>query len=222
MSNQQRPRPGKLSERVVEQGFPQHVFGYALEDDLVLYYGFTEIVFLYLTGELPTSEKAKAFDTAMMLQSPISVREAPAHAAMLARLMGSHLANVTGIGSVALTEWARSVTEQHQEFLEWLNKPNKVLPACAYSDSSDSRQYREMLVARLAKENISIATLERSLSAEAARLAVFHWAGLVLPDQMLAALVVARLPCAIAQALSHLPSELMNYPANMPEFQYER
>ena len=82
----------KLQARVVSLDEDPNIHGYSVSEDLAPHYSFCELFLLTLTGELPEKETGKIFETALQFAAPITVAEAPTHAAILARLCGSEVA----------------------------------------------------------------------------------------------------------------------------------
>ncbi len=73
--------PARLAAPVVSPGPEPRLHGYAVAGDLARFYGAIDVTWLVLRGELPTAAERAAFDVAMVLLAPVSVGEAPAHAA---------------------------------------------------------------------------------------------------------------------------------------------
>jgi hypothetical protein len=103
----QNPWPDKLTARVVQPGDDPRIHGYAVAADLAKHYRFSDVIFLSITGELPTEDQSAKFERALILLSPISVAEAPSHAASLARVCDGSNSAVIGTGAMALAEQAR-------------------------------------------------------------------------------------------------------------------
>src|SRR5262245_62268100 len=80
------PWPSKLTARVVSPGPRPVLHGYDVQGDLAQHYGFGEVLLLALTGTPPDAERGHDFDVALIFLAPISIAEAPVHAASLARL----------------------------------------------------------------------------------------------------------------------------------------
>jgi citrate synthase len=91
----------------VSPGPDPRIHGYAVEGDLAPHYRFSDVIYLSLTGELPTDAQSRTFERALILLSPISIAEAPSHAASLARVCDATHSAVIGTGAIALAEQAR-------------------------------------------------------------------------------------------------------------------
>lgn len=116
------PWPAKLTARVVSEGTDPRIHGYSVASDLARNYRFSDVVYLSLTGELPSDEQSRTFERALILLSPISIAEAPSHAASLARVCDGSNSAVIGTGAIALAEQARFVIAEHREFLAELSR----------------------------------------------------------------------------------------------------
>lgn len=110
----QNPWPSKLTARVVSPGADPRIHGYAVQDDLARHYRFSDVIYLSLTGELPTDAQSRMFEQVLIRLSPISVGEAPSHAASLARVCDGSNSAVIGTGAMALAEQARFVVSEHR------------------------------------------------------------------------------------------------------------
>jgi len=64
----------------VEPGADHRIHGFAVQTDLSRAVGFTEVIWLALTGELPNGQELEAFTLAMIWLAPVHVGEMPAHA----------------------------------------------------------------------------------------------------------------------------------------------
>jgi len=114
--------PSQLTARVVSPGDEPRIHGYAVSSDLARHYRFSDVVYLSLAGELPDEEHSRIFERALVLLSPISIAEAPSHAASLARVCDGSASAVIGTGAIALAEQARFMVERHKGFLEALRR----------------------------------------------------------------------------------------------------
>jgi hypothetical protein len=213
--------PDSLTAHVVEPGDELHVAGYAAESDLAVHYGFSEIVFLLATGELPDRPTARAFDLALSFLAPAMVTEASIHATCLARLCGATSTGTLGVAAVALGEQARFEIERHHDLFEWLERPEGSPPAEFRSDSENECASVARLSDALARVGFSLPVELTGLTRKAALFTLLHSAGLVRPDQMELAWTLARLPVAVAEARAVTPGTLRTYPMNTPSFRYE-
>jgi hypothetical protein len=213
--------PETLTARVVTPGGLPRIHGYDVEEDLARHYGPTDVLFLSLTGELPTAAAAAALNVALTFVAPVSVAHASTHAAVLARLCGSTVSSVIGIAAIALAEQARVLLDEHLELLAWLATPGSELPPLHRArDAADSASVHRL---RLALEPTGLRVPELALgpSRNAAVLLVLAACGLRRREQLECAIVSARLPAAFAEALATKVVDFAHYPINLPRYRYE-
>jgi hypothetical protein len=218
---EQHPWPEELRGNVVTPGARSRMHGYDVEGDLAKHYRFSDVVLLALTGELPSDEQSIAFDTAMTFLAPLSVAEAPTHAAVLASITGSRSSAILGVSAIALAERARTLVADSTPLLQWLAAPGGTLDARFRDDAPGERESVQRLRDALARRGVRIAALDASLSREAALVATLWFAGLTRPEQMEAALVTASLPGVVAEAPFHKVASFREYPMQLPPFRYE-
>jgi hypothetical protein len=231
MTNEDAKRPGspfdsvewpqKLKARVVTAGALPRIHGYDAEADLALHYRFSDTVLLALTGELPDDRTGRAFEVAMQYLAPTSVAEPPAHCGLLARLCGARTSGILGATALAAAEQALFLAEGHAELVEWLERPEGAPPVNHLAADEAERAAVSRLRAAVARTGFTCPTLELDFSREAALLALLHACGLKAAEQMQAAVVIARLPCALAEAFAASPTAFREYPMNLPPFEYE-
>lgn len=165
--------PEQLAARVIDPGPPLRIHGYAIDDDLARHRSVSDVTYLALTGELPSAEQSRMFAATMIRLAGITVAEAPAHAAVLARICSGTTSSIIGVAAIALGEQARSLVAEYR---------------------SGSRHGL-------------LEALERC--------------GLLRDEQLEAAIVSARLPIVIAEALATPAGSYREYPLNVPRFVYE-
>ena len=212
--------PETLDAHVVTPGSKPRVHGYDVEEDLAAHYGLVESFILALTGELPESWQTRAAEVALSFLSPAPVAEAPAHAAVVARICGGRTSAVLGVGAVTLAEQASAMVERHSSLFEWLRDADVGPPKEALAASEEDRLSVERLKAALAAHDVMIPALEHDLAREPGLLAVLFNAGLRYPEQVETLLVTIRLPCLMAEALSWSPRAIRDYPMDLPRFRY--
>jgi hypothetical protein len=221
------PWPTTLEARVITPGDEPRVHGYDVESDLAVHYSFAETTLLTLTGELPTEEQARAFCIGLAFLGPLSSAHAPTHAAVLARICGARFSSVAAIAAVTLAERARTILDEHAELLDWLNQtpdgsradPPQSSRARDEDDQASVSRLQRSLTARGVE--IPAITAENGLGRTAALLTVLHFSGLVHREQMEAALVLASLASAVAEARTREVASFREYPMNVPRFVYE-
>jgi hypothetical protein len=213
--------PTALSAHVVTVGRQPQIHGYDVEADLARHYRFTDTVLLALTGELPTESSSLAFDVVLQFLAPATVAEAPTHAAVLARLSAAATAGVVSTGAIVLAQQAHHVLVEHEAFMTWLDRQDHELPDPYRAADRDEAASVQRLREALAPTRIEVRGLGEDLSLESARLAVLHACGLTTAAAMEVALVLARIPCLVAEAMSNTPGSFRDYPVNLPPFHYE-
>ncbi|MBN1607123.1 MAG: hypothetical protein JW940_10855 [Polyangiaceae bacterium] len=212
--------PAHLSARVVTPGDRPRVHGYDVEGDLALYYPPSDLVFLSLTGELPTPEVSRAFAIALVFLAPVSVAHASVHAAVLARLCGAAAAASFGVAAIGIAEHARVWVEEHAPLLEWLRSRIGSLPARFRSEGEGDDAAVSRLRAALEPTSLDLHGLQHRPTRDAALVMVLFACGLKRRERLEAALLLARLPTALAEALAERPANLANYPIHLPRFIY--
>lgn len=211
------PWPETLIARVVAPGGDDdRVNGYAVLSDLARHYSFTDLLYLGLVGELPSATASRRFQIALMAAAPVPVREASVHAGVLARLSGAPIASALGTGLVIAADHARQLVEDHAELLAWLARPEGDAPARFRTESD--RGWIGALAAALGEDRP--ATLGGDFTRDAARIALFHAAGVAVPDRIQAALVVAATVGVASEALATGPEHLGLYPVKLPPYRY--
>jgi hypothetical protein len=213
--------PETLSARVVTPGAKPRIHGYDVEGDLAVHYGATETLFLSLTGELPSNDAAKLLEVALAFLAPVSTAHASTHSAVLARLCGASTSTTIGTAAIGLGEQARVLLDEHDALLDWLANPSMTFPDRHRASAASDRASVERLGAALAQSGISVSALDHEPTRSAALLSVLYAAGLTRREQMEAAIVVARLPVALAEAFRETVANFRTYPTNLPLFQYE-
>ncbi len=222
----QRPSPiddvvaSKLCARVVDPGDPRRIHGYDVDADLAAHYGFTDLVLLSLTGELPTAEARAATDCAMIAVSAASVADASVHAAVLARLCGARASALTTVAAAGLAEQSTFELRSGRELLSWLDEPRSPLREHFCARSDEERRRASALTASLPGCCKSMPILEHHPNHDAIVVALFHSAGIRRLDKLEALFTLARLPCALAEAFAEKQTNFGRYPINLPRFRY--
>jgi Citrate synthase, C-terminal domain len=214
------PWPDKLMARVVTPGPRPAIHGYDVEADLAAHYSFAETVLLALTGELPSPERARAFEIALQFLAPSPVNEAPTHAAVVARMCNVMTSAVVGTAAIALAEQARAAVDAHASWIGRLDSSEPgALDAWAPSDDEERRSVRRLRQA-LDASGATVPRLECDIGRLAALIATLHFAGLKRADQLQAAFVLARLPSTLAEALATPAHSFRDYPVDLPPVRY--
>lgn len=210
--------PTQLLARVVTPEGPPHLHGYAVDDDLARNYRFGEVLLLALTGQPPSPEVGAFFEGVLVILSPVCVAEAPVHAALLSRSAGARPVGTLLVGLVGLAEQARHLVETHQGLLEAAARGT----IDSWPEGFEARTERDVLVGRELEERWPWppAPTLGNITAEGALLVALFACGLTAPWQMEAALVTSRLGTLSAEAHAAPLGRLMDYPMNLPPFEY--
>ena len=212
--------PSQLTARVVSPGAQPTLHGYDVETDLATHYSFAETILLSLTGEPPTKGHGRAFEILLQFSAPSPVNEAPTHAAVLARICVGTTSSILGTAAVGLAEQARVVAESHRSWIAALANPVAALPPEFRATSDEERLSVERLRHAL-REHLRVPALEHDVSRTAAVLAGLYECGLHGADQLESALVLARMPTALAEALATPPGSYRHYPVLLPPIAYD-
>lgn len=213
--------PDTLTARVVTPGARPRLHGYDVEGDLARHYGFSDVLYLSLAGELPAPAVSRAFEVALAFLAPVSVAHASVHAAALARLCGTTSSSTIGVAAIGLAEQARVHLEEHSELLEWLASGRAELPVRFASAENTERASVGRLREALASTGFEVPWLAAFPTRAAALLIVLFACGLTRREQLEAAFVAARLPSAVAEALAEKVVDFSHYPTNLPRYRYE-
>jgi hypothetical protein len=219
------PWPARLTARVVAPGAAPRLHGFDLERDLACHYGFAELVLLALGGVAPTEAAGRAFEVALSWLGAITVAEAPAHAAVLARICGASSPGVIEVTALGLAEQAHARVRDHAALLTWLagDGGGRTRPPRGFAArSAADRASVDRLRARLDEAGVHVPLLAHRPrpSREAALLATMFWCGLRRPEQLEAAWVIARLACAVAEGFAAEPLSFRDYPMRVPPIAY--
>ena len=211
----------RLRGHVVDSGQGQpRILGYDLEGDLARHYAPHEVLFLLLAGELPTQRQGQAFSVAMQFLSSASVADADVHAAVLTRICGSPPAGMTAATATACGEFAGAVLAEHAPLLAWLGDSGRgELPAPfrASNDIDDHAVDRLRSATAPAGPFVILQARPRRISA---LIGVLYECGIRLPDALHSAIVMARLPVALAEGRATAALDFRGYPLNVPRFHY--
>jgi hypothetical protein len=213
--------PDTLTARVVAPGERPLVHGYDVEQDLATHYGIAHATLLALTGELPSDDQARAFEVATAFLSPSPVNEAPSHAALIVHVCNVLTSALVATVALALGEQARVLVAEHASWLRRLDA-GAVGPADAGEWAASGAAERgsvERLRRALQAAGLTVPTLDLGVARTPALLAVLHFAGLRRIDRIEAAIVMARLPTAIAEGLACTHS-YKDYAVELPPVRY--
>ncbi|HEX2670970.1 MAG TPA: hypothetical protein VHM25_08860 [Polyangiaceae bacterium] len=212
--------PAHLTARVVTPGARPRVHGYDVEGDLARHYQSADLLFLLLQGELPTPAISRAFSVALMFLAPVSVAHASTHAAVVGRLCDAPARSMFGVAAIGAAEHASWLLHEHRELLAWLLAPRGSLPERFRARDEADLAAVQRLTTALEPTGLSVPALAEGPSRDAALLMVLFAVGFHSRERLEAAIVLARLPSGIAEALAERPTNFGNYPINLPRFTY--
>lgn len=216
--------PGRLTGRVASPGPDPRIHGYSVEQDLVWNIDFTALCFLSLSGELPSPGERAALSAALTLLAPLHVGEAPAHAAVLARIAGAPATVIPGVAALALGELSAAEQAELGALLRFLAGEAMAPPLSALlpePTAEDEQSYERLRAASAAwlGEPLSLPA-GVVLGRVACGYALLARLGLGDPYRLVALSTLARLPGVLAEALCVRPGGVSAYPARLPAYQY--
>ncbi len=212
--------PKALTGRVAQAAPDARIHGYLVEDDLARHYSLAETVLLTLTGGLPDEPSLRAFEVAMCFLAPAPVAHGPSHCAVLAQTVGAPAKGVVATAAIALAEEAAHHAHAHESLLQWLEAPVGRPPEQYLTQDPSEADRVRRLTHLLAEANCIVAGLAHPLSCDAALVATLHRAGIRRHDQLQSALVLARLPCVLAEGFAARHGRLKDYPMTTPQFDH--
>ena len=218
------PAPGALDDTawpeqlvgkaVLPRDDDDELHGYRVLDDLARHYGYSDVIYLAIVGELPDERQSRLFQCAMCSFATLSVIEAPGHVGVLARICGGTLASAVGAGALAIADQTRQTLNHHGAVLTWLASPTTDVPA-ELTNEADASWVRTL------REAAGDSHLVRpEMSRDAARIALLFEAGLHSREQIEAAIISSRMCGLLAETLAAGPADLKLYPVKLPPFQY--
>ena len=193
----------KLKARITTPGAHPRIHGYDVRGDLMKNIDLPALILLTLTGELPTEEQKTAFEKTMIFISPISVNEAPVHASVLAGLCGSDSTGRAGVAAITLAQQARFITKEQKAI-----------------DQQENTGETTLLLNELTKHKIQFPNEFRTLPPTQAAIAVLNHCCGLNTEQIEQVFIMARMPCAMAEAAAVKPGDFREYPIELPGFEY--
>jgi hypothetical protein len=209
--------PDALEAFAVDAASSPRLHGYDVEADLVRHYRFSDLVFVSLTGELPDDHRSRAFEIALSMSLPSSVRDAATHAAVLAAHCG---AGPGGVLSTSVATSADATVVALASLREVLEQTPLELSAELRARSAEELRFVERL-SELMRGLVDVPILALGPRRDLALLAVLWACGLRTPLQLASASAIARLPSAIAEAIPRAVDDFSRYPTDTPKFVYE-
>ena len=214
------PFPDRLSARVITPGARPRLHGYDVEGDLAQHYDATDLLILSLTGELPSPRTSAGARIALTFLAPISVAHASVHASALARLCGTASVATVGVAAIALAEQVRVLLDEHSALFAWLASTDGPLPGQYLATDPEDRASTARLRGALALTGLSFPELDAVPKRDAALLIVLFRCGIKERAQLETAIVTARLPSTLAEAMAVKVTDFDHYPANLPRYLY--
>ena len=209
-----------MAAHAVEPGLSDdRLHGYAVLGDLSKHYSSSDLLYLAIQGELPDERASRVFALAHAALATLSVREAPAHVAILSRICGAHLSSALGAGAITLAESAHRLLDEHAPLLAWLAHPDGDLPP-AFHNPDPADTWVTSLVDAARAHQVDVSLVRDSMSRDAARLALLFEAGICDAERMQAAIIATRFTGVVAEALLSRPEHLNLYPVKLPPYQY--
>lgn len=211
--------PKRLSATVTEPGEEPRLHGYSVERDLARFYGFADVLYLALTGDLPAGDAAAGLQVAMAFLSAVGIEQGPTHAAFLARLFNAPARAVIQVASAALAERSHFEVEVHGELLRWLDTGSG--PPPRQYVSSDAAELRSVERLRNAlPPSLAAGSLAHPLTRSAALVALLHSCGLRRAEQIELVWTLAALGTAFAEGMAAKPFAFREYAMDTPAFRY--
>lgn len=195
------PWPHRLPGHVATPTSPRRVHGYELVADLSQHYNFGEVVATLLAGTPPTRPWGTAINLALTILSETSVAEAPVHSATLARRCTAPPRVALAIGVLGLLEQADALLGDET-----------AVPEVDATVSQVWSQLPDEVRNELDECPPKLSTLA---------LEILKAAGISNDTQLLAALVLARLPLLAAEVDAVQPGDVRGYPMRLPDYEYE-
>jgi hypothetical protein len=211
----------RLDARVTRSaGGRVEVHGFDFADDLARHYSFGEVALTMLSGVPPSEEVGELFALCCVFAIPASVAEAPAHVARLSQTIGTDAPGTVAAVTTAIAEQIQFHIARLEPYLEWLEAPDEAVPEVALEDEDALEGLADAFSTRLSELDVEMPMPIRNCGFWAQLFAALHVCGLKTPRQIIAALVMARLPGAIAEGLGETMGELSDYPLNIPGLRY--
>ncbi len=208
------PWPEALEAQAISTTDGTRLYGYDVESDLAAHYRFSDLLFLAIRGELPDPLRSRAFEIALMFALPVSVGEAPIHAAALARLCGARPGGVASVASLALAETLGNAVRAALPRLR--GAPDGLMPPVSSDDAASVDRLRALL-----HDVLEVPLLAQAPPRELALMAVLWECGLRTEQELVNALVLARLPSALAESAGRRPLDFASYPTTTPPIDYQ-
>lgn len=203
--------PTKLWSRAVTAEEDRCLFGYSIRE-LATEGCVAGVLYLSLTGDLPTRCQLRAFEIGFLVISAVSIESGPVHAASLARLCGADPSAIQGIAALALAEQAASLLEEAYSSIEASLPQRRDVAAT---------ELGERVRAKLGDDAGQFVAWQLPVSDFALGVHLLVESG-ISKELLPRALVLARLPVASAEAFAHRANGFFKeYPFSLPAVEYD-
>lgn len=213
--------PEKLDALVVSISADPAIHGYSVFSDLAVHYTFTEMIYLALTGEIPDQKIGKAFEYVLKFLFPMTAAEAPSNAGILAKVCSGESSAVLSVTAVTLVDMASFWMEKHEKLLSWLEAPHNPFPKEYCNQDRESQSIVRQFSKLIYQTGISSPIFEHNPTLIAALIAILYACDIKKSDQIKAAIVFAKYPCAITEGFATASFSFKKYPIRLPDYKYE-
>lgn len=213
---------GPIEGRVVDWRSKPRIHGFSIHDDLAAHYGLADVLFLTLTGELPSNDSVRqAFELTLIFASTVDIADASVHAARLARHVMSGKENPAAsaaVGGIGAAEQIQSLLSGAAPAIDWLQEggsfPSTMRAQCD-EERSQVRSFSELLSPQFRHP-----IFDEDPALGAVLVTTLHRCGLERIEQQMGALLAVRMPVVMAEAYAVTDSRIWNYPLNLPHWVY--
>ncbi len=203
--------PTKLWSRAVSAEEDRCLFGYSVRE-LATEGCLAAVLYLSLTGDLPTRRQLRGFEIGFIVISAVSIESGPVHAASLARLCGADPSAIQGIAALALAEQAPDLLEDAHR---------SIVASLPQRRQAAASELGERVRAKLGDDAGGFVAWQLPVSDFTMGVQLLIESG--IPRELLPrALVLARLPVASAEAFAHRANGFFKeYPFSLPAVEYD-
>lgn len=180
---------------------------------------FSQMVLLTLTGELPSPMQVTRYERALQLAAMMDVGEAPCHAARLARVQRARPHSVASVACISLANRAQSMITHTEAMMAWVEDPSVGLDPARPHRLVGEQSVSATAALRGFRDELLCVLQEHEPSLDECIIALLHLSGLTQAWQKEAALTMAGIPMAMAEAF-FAPARLSQYPVHVPRFEY--
>lgn len=190
------------------------IHGYSVQSDLIHHYSFQEILYLTVSGDLPSEKQYRLFHLAIALLIPAPVTQDTVHAGVLSRVYNNNVSGLLSSVTPVCAERCRHTLATHMAYIDWLSGDAEAIPDIALGDAALTNELKKVL----ATTGYTLKAFEHPLTNTAAVIALMYEAGLSDMWQMEFLFSWMSLIAPAAEGLLRPPFELKKYPMRMPRF----